>query len=299
MRISERMRYDQVENRVHDAKSQNADAMERLSSQKDVRKLSDNPIAATQIIRHRDAITDTMQFQKNIEYSKGLLERSETALGSIADGLMRAKELAVGMANDTYDAKSRDASGREVREIMEQVVQLANTSFNGRYIFGGFRNQTPPLSLDGEYVGDDGRLFLQISPGDFRQVNVPGRFVFEASADERSAGHFDMIHTLDMLYDGLTHDNKDSIRAAMGELDHQLEKTTSHQATIGAAWNTLNTTGDRLGNEETVMRTQLSKAQDVDFYDATSEFKRTEVVLQSTLMASTKLLQPSLLNFLQ
>jgi flagellar hook-associated protein 3 FlgL len=44
---------------------------------------------------------------------------------------------------------------------------------------------------------------------------------------------------------------------------------------------------------------QLSGVEDADMYDATSEFKRTETALQSTLQASTKLLQPSLLNFMQ
>lgn len=299
MRVSERMRYDTVEKRVHSAKTQNATAMDRLSSQKDVRKLSDNPIGATQIIRYRDSISDSMQFQKNIEYSKGLLERSETALQSVGDNLIRAKELAIGMANDTYDARSREASALEIREIMDEVVQLANTSFNGRYIFSGFRNQTPPLSLDGDFLGDDGALFLQVSPGDFRQVNVGGRGIFEATPDEREQGHFNMIHTLEMLYEGMMANDKDAIRASMGELDHQMEKTTSSHATVGALWNTLNHTADRLNAEETVQRTSLSKVQDTDIYDATSEFKRTETVLQSTLMASTKLLQPSLLNFLQ
>ncbi|TWW11531.1 Flagellar hook-filament junction protein, partial [Planctomyces bekefii] len=196
MRVSERMRFDQVQRRVQDAKTQNSTAMERLSSQKDVRKLSDNPVAATQILRFRDSIGDTRVFQKNIEYSKGLLERSESALQSVSDGLMRAKELAIGMASDTYDSKSREASGREIREIMDEIVQLANTSFNGRFIFAGFRNQTPPLSLDGDYLGDDGALFLQVSPGDFRQINISGRKLFEATHDERENGHFNMIHAL-------------------------------------------------------------------------------------------------------
>ena len=57
MRVSERMRYDLVNQRVHDAKTSNAHAMDRLSSQKEVQKLSDNPIGAAQIIRYRDQIT--------------------------------------------------------------------------------------------------------------------------------------------------------------------------------------------------------------------------------------------------
>lgn len=299
MRISERMRYDQVNQRVHDSKEANAHAMDRLSSQKEIQKLSDNPIGATQVIRYRDQISDLQQFQTNVEYSKGFLERSETALQSLADNLVRAKELAVAMSNDTYDHNSRDATAREIREIMDEVVQLANTTFNGRYIFAGFRNQTPPLSVDGDYLGDDGAIFVQVSTGDFRQVNLTGRGIFTASDDERKQGHFDMMHTLSVLYEGLTGDDKNMIRSAMSEIDHQLDKTTSSHATLGAMWGALKDTGSRLSSEETLMRGRLSKVQDTDMYDATSEFKRTETTLQGTLLASTKLLQPSLLNFLQ
>lgn len=299
MRISERMRYDIVANRVHDAKESNAKALERMSSQKDIQKLSDNPVGASQIIRYRDHIGDLQQFQTNIEYSKGMLERSESALQSISDSLIRAKELAVGMSNDTFDHNSREATSREIRELMDDVVQNANTTFNGRYIFGGFRNQTPALSMDGDYLGDDGAIFLQMSPGNFRQVNLQSRNLFEAAPDERQAGHLDMVHTMQILYEGLQSDDKTMIHTAMNELDHQLEKTTSYHATLGAMWNSMKDTGDRLNSEETIMRGRLSKVQDTDMYDATSEFKRTETVLQGTLMASTKLLQPSLLNFLQ
>lgn len=299
MRVSERMRFDIVQNRVHEAKGRNAEAMEKLSSQKEVTLLSDDPTKATQIIRLRDTITDVVQFQKNIDYSKGLLDVTENSLDRMSTSLIRAKELAIGMANDTNDAKAKEATSREIREIMNEVVQIANTTFKGKYIFGGFRNQTPPLSLDGDFLGDDGQLFLQVSTGDFRQVNLPGRYLFEASPDDRQNGHFNMVHSLEVLFDGMAANDKNSIHRAMAELDHQIEKTTSTQATVGSQWNSLKSAADRLALEEVSLRANLSKVQDADFYNATSEFKRTETTLQSTLMASTKLLQPSLLNFLQ
>lgn len=299
MRVSEKLRYDTVESRVENAKDANAHQMERLSSNKDILKLSDGPLRAKQAIRARDQISDLEQFQKNIEFSKGLLERSETSLAGIGDNLVRLKELAVGMANDTYDAQSRDATAREVREVMEELVQLGNTTFNGRYIFGGFRNQTPPLNLEGDYMGDDGALFLQISRNNFRQVNVQARNLFEPNAEERQVGHFNMLQTATCLYEGLLGNDKEMIRKAMDELEFQMEKTTTFQATIGGMWKSLTDASGRLGGEEVLARAALSKAEDADIYDATSMFKRTEATLQGTLMASTKMLQPSLLNFLQ
>lgn len=299
MRVSERMRYDVVQDRINSSKETNANALERLSTQKDVRKLSDDPIKASDIIRHRDQYRSISQFQKNIEYSKGLLEVTEASLERITNGLVRAKELAVAMSNDSNDAKSRAATSAEIKEIIEEVVQTANSTFNGRYIFSGFRSDSPALSLDGDFLGDDGALFLQISPDDFRQVNMPGRYVFEANQGERSQGHFNMVHALELLHSGLTHNEKGAIHRAMSELDHQLDKATSSRATVGGLAGSLSAALGRLEGEGLHVRNTLSKKEDADIFDASSDFRRTESMLQATLMSSTKLLQPSLLNFLQ
>ena len=155
------------------------------------------------------------------------------------------------------------------------------------------------MSLDGDYLGDDGRIFLEISKGNFRPINLVGRDIFQATSAEQEKGHYDMMTTLDVLHDGLVNSDKALMHAALNELDYQLEKTTSSHAILGAIGNSLKQTNDRLGSEEVLMRGRLSKVQDTDVYQATSDFKRTEATLQGTLSSSTKLLQPSLLNFLQ
>lgn len=299
MRVSERMRYDIVQNRVNNSKDANANALERLSTQKDIRKLSDDPIRATDVIRYRDQFRDITQFQKNIEYSKGLLDVTEASLETITSSLIRAKELAVGMSNDTNDAQARRISSFEIKEVIAEVIQTANSTYKGRFIFSGFRNETPALSLDGDFLGDDGALFLQISPDDFRQVNLPGRWLFQASDNERSQGHLDLIQTLEVLYNGLESNDKDSIHKAMAELEHQLDKTNSSRATVGSLAGSLDSALKRLESESNYVQSNLSKAENADIFDATSEFRKTEAMLQSTLLSSTKLLQPSLLNFLQ
>lgn len=299
MRVSERMRYETVQARVERAKGENMRQLDRLSSQKDIMSISDDPVGAARSIRLRDRIMNLRQYQKNIEYSKGFIETAEKALSAMSDNLVRAKELAIGMANDTYDASSRDATSREVRELIEELTQLGNTTFSGRYVFAGFRSQTPPLSLDGDYLGDDGAIFLQVSRDNFRQINLPARGLFEAGPDERAQGHFNLLMAAEVLYDGLRDNNKDAIRTAINELDFQLEKVTGFQATLGGISKSLHDTQARLSNEETLDRSTLSKVEDADLYDSSSEFKRTEAVLQGTMLASTKLLQPSLLNFLQ
>jgi len=299
MRVSERQRYDTVGQRIESAKDANKSMLEELSTQKRINVISDDPLGSPKSIRLKEKIGTIGQYQKNIDYSTGFLERSESAVQGLNDNLIRAKELAVAMANDTYDARSREASAREVREIIEEVVQVGNTSYNNRFVFAGFRNQTPPLSLDGKYLGDDGSIFLQTSDAKFQQINIQARHLFEATPEDAQKGHFNMLDTLTGLFHGLMDNDKDALYKMLDELDYQIEKTSSYQATIGGMWTSLNQTGRRLEKDDELSRAALSEIEDADIYKATSDFKRTETVLQSTLLASNKLLQPSLMNFLQ
>lgn len=299
MRVSDKQRYDQANNRVDVAKTGNSAMLEQLSTQKRVNRVSDDPIAVGQILRRRTQLSDIGQFAKNIDFTKGYIDRTEASLQGIHDYLIRAKELAVSLSNATYAETSREAAGLEVQQILEGVVSLANSQYNNRYVFGGFRTQTPPVTGEGQFTGDDGAIFLQTETGKFRQINLQARHLFEPTPDERQQGHFGMIEALSLLREGLADDDIPAIRKAMDELEFQMDKTTSAQAVLGATYNAVDETSRRLDLNNELTTEDLSRLEDADIYKATTDFKRTESVLQSTLMASNKLLQPSLLNFLQ
>lgn len=299
MRISDRQRYEIANLRVDRAKEDNADMLEQLSTQKRINRVSDDPLGMGQALKRKNQINSAEQFGKNIDFSKGFIERTEASLTGIHDYLIRAKELAVSLANATYGPTSREAGARELNEIIAGVVALGNSQYGGRFVFGGFRSQTPPISGDGQFTGDDGAIYLQVDNGTFRQINLQARQLFEPSPEERDRGHFGMVANLEMLRDGFADNNVETIRKAMDQLDYQLDKSSSYQSTLGAIYNAVDETAKRIELTKELTTADLSRIEDADTYRATSDFKRTESVLQSTLLASNKLLQPSLLNFLQ
>ena len=299
MRVSEKQRYNLTESRIAKTKAQNAKQLETISTQQKILRLSDDPIGAGQAIREKSTLKDIQQYTKNLEYSKGYIERTETSLVAINDFLMRAKELAVSLSNATYGDKARGGAAGEVREIIDAVVALGNTAYAGRYVFGGFRTRTPPVNSDGQFLGDDGAIFLQIDDNSFRQINIQARELFEPDPQERQEGRFGMIPTLEILHDGLKFNDIQKIRKGITELDFQLDKASSYQAILGSIYNALESAIERQEHSEIQTTERLSNITDADTYKATSDFKKTETVLQSTLLASNKLLQPSLLNFLQ
>jgi flagellar hook-associated protein 3 FlgL len=78
-----------------------------------------------------------------------------------------------------------------------------------------------------------------------------------------------------------------------------MDKSTAFQANVGAIWGAIDQAEQRLETKLEQEISGLSKLEDADIYKVSSDFKRSETILQSTLMASNKLLQPSLLNFMQ
>ena len=299
MRVAENQRYRQVNDQVSKAKSANARSLDDISTQKTIREISDNPVGLTRAIRYKDQIGSYEQHVRNMDLTKGYMDTSEQALTGLTDNLIRAKELSIAMSSDTYDAASRDSAAREIREIIDEVVLAGNSNYSGRYVFGGFRNQTPPVTEDGNFIGDDGKIFVEVSPGAFRPINIPARTLFSPSDEDRKLGHFSMVQALQNMYEGMTHNDKATIQKSMSELEFHMEKVTSYQASIGGMWNSINNTQQRVARDIDASKATLSEIEDADAFQVTSDFKKTEAILQSTLLASNKVLQPSLLNFLQ
>lgn len=299
MRVSERFRYWIANNRVAKGREDNVKALTKLSSQRKINTLHDDPVNLVRSMKAKDQLRSIKSYKDNVDFSKGFLDVSESAISSIQGRIARAFELAMNMANDTYDADNRKITSKEIRQIIDEVVQLGNSRYGGKFVFSGFRNGSPALSVDGGYMGDDGQLFLEVGDQEFKKVNVSGRDIFEANKEERQQGHFNLIDSLQILYEGLKDNDKDGIYKAVDELQYQMDKASRMQANVGAIWSSINAAEKRLEAMEGNRVEQLSKLQDVDVFKATSDFKRTESVLQSTLMATNKLLQPSLLNFMQ
>src|SRR5690606_21549990 len=100
--------------------------------------------------------------------------------------LERARELAERGANDTLDATSRRALADEANVLWEHLLQVANTAYKGRYLFGGAQTLQPPFVPDPndpgviQYQGDQVALERRLGSGDTTVIiNVTGWEAFQ------------------------------------------------------------------------------------------------------------------------
>ena len=214
---------------------------ERLS------RSSDDPVAASRLrgLARGDsfAAIDTINAGRAISD----LMLTDSALGSFADTITRAKELAVQAANATLTPAQRAGIGTELAQLHGNLAALANVRDSaGHALFGGeTAGQAFTLDAAGNpvYAGtaSAGELPLGEGLSVTRGLTGPEFLSFNASGGPTDI--FAVVKGLaDALQGGAT-DPAQAARDALGVLDTGLEAVTTAQTIIGTrlAWIDLTT----------------------------------------------------------
>lgn len=179
MRIADKMQFNQVQNNVQKNRSEMADLQNKAATQKRINKPSDDPLASARVLSARTEERGNTQFTKNITQAKSFLEFSDQSLSELSEILVRAKELAVAQSTDGgASEQTRRIASLELEQIHNQAVQIGNRKLGDRYIFAGYKTQTQPFTVDGDYAGDDSDMKIQIHKDSFVAMNMPGSKVF-------------------------------------------------------------------------------------------------------------------------
>ncbi len=118
----------------------------QASSQLRINRPSDDPVGAGRVISYNASLYNIGTYQDNVKQATGWLNTADAALagdGSVQSILTRIKTLAQQAATGTYDGTNREQISYEVRQQYQQLINLANSTFEGRHIFAGHKTDQP------------------------------------------------------------------------------------------------------------------------------------------------------------
>jgi flagellar hook-associated protein 3 FlgL len=171
-----------------------------LSSGVRVNSLSDDPLAAGENVQLLSQIQQDDSFTQTSSLVQGQLQVADSALGSVVGQLTQAISLATSANNGTLNGSDLKSISNQLAGIRDEVVSLANTSYQGQYIFGGSQTGTSPFSISSAttpetatYSGDATVNYLVTPNGQRIQLNVPGDQIFTG------AGANSVLGTLNQL----------------------------------------------------------------------------------------------------
>src|SRR5271163_951271 len=132
----------------------------QISTGRSVNVPSDNPTAAALLVENNDQATFTGGYLHSISSVQGQLSTAGSTLSSVTTSLQQALSLGIEAADGTVSATDQAAIVVQLQGIQSQLVSLANTTYEGNYIFAGTATNTPPYVVDGtspsgvDYVGN-------------------------------------------------------------------------------------------------------------------------------------------------
>ncbi|SEF99838.1 flagellar hook-associated protein 3 FlgL [Caloramator fervidus] len=269
----------------------------QLSSGHEVQKPSDDPFKVARTMELKASIAANERYHTNIQEGIDWLNTIDVALGQIGDALQTVREKTIQGGNGAYTKEERLAIAKHIRQLKEHIMQIGNTSYDGRYVFGGDKTTNPPFKMEGDkviYVGSDNGLYKEMANGVIIDISVKGSSFANEAKNQSEAGVF---KTLSKIIEKLENDEDPSM--LLGELDEHFNEILRLRADAGARQKRLE---DMLSKNETEtfnMTELLSKTYDIDVAKKVMEYKVMESVYTASLQTGAKILQPSLLDFLR
>jgi flagellar hook-associated protein 3 FlgL len=295
MRVTENHLATQYLNNVQNTRQRVADLQSKIASGKRVLKPSDDPRATDGILRFQALLEANEQYQRSNADGQSFLQATSETLGSISDSLLGLKGLLV-RANNSANIETLPSFATSADAILGDLVDMANTRFNGKYIFGGTNTLERPFTLDAARTavtanpnGIDGVIAYPVGEGITQQSNIPGDEAFQGTTI------FDTIIRIRDTMAAGTIPTAADIDEVSAQLDYMLTKAGK----AGMFVNTMTANEAFLASQETQLRSLLSIEQDTDVAEAITEMKRGELMLDAALNTMARILPKSLLDFLR
>ena len=157
----------------------------KISTGKNIIQASDDPIGAVELSGLQQVKERFNQYSRNADNAINRLTIADTALQAVTNLMVRAKELAIQSANDTFGAQDREALALELEEMKNEMFSVANsTDSSGAFIFGGYHTNTQPFEKNSlgniEYKGDRGTNSVAVSETRMIGTTLDGGSVFMA-----------------------------------------------------------------------------------------------------------------------
>jgi len=270
-----------------------------LSSGLRVSSLSADSVAASANVGLASSISQLDAFVQTSTTEQGLLQVTSTTLSQVVSEVTSAISLATEGANGVLNSADLASSALHAASIRDNVLSLANTSYQGNYIFSGTQGNTQPFTLDttttpatATYQGDAVTNTVQTPAGQIIQVNLPGSAVFSATGT-------DLLGALNQLVTDLQSGDHTAVGTDAAALTAALGNVNSQQSVIDTSLKQLTDNSSYAQTQAAALEAQQTTLLQADPATVATSLQTAEVQHQALISVVSSLDQTNLFSYLK
>lgn len=275
---------------------------------------SDDPAAMSDTLNLQAGKSAQTQYSSNI----ATLQTRATSIYNVLQSLQtissRVGELATLASDNTKSQSQLNTFADEVKQLIQQAAQLANTkdAATGQYLFGGTASGAAPFTVAADangnvtgvtYQGNASVNKVEIAAGVTVSVDVPGANTFASGArglftDSQSGADF--FSHLISFQNNLTSGNTTAIAGTdAANLQTDGDNIIYQVSSNGVTQSRLSAAATIASNNSQSLDTMISNASSVDMVQTVVQLNQAQTAYQAALQSGAKIMQLSLLNYIQ
>jgi flagellar hook-associated protein 3 FlgL len=250
-----------------------------LSSGVSIQSLSQNPVGAGENVLLLNQIQQDDSFTQSSNLVTGQLQVADSALGSVVSQLTQAISLATSANNGTMNANDVQSIGSQIAGILDEVQSLANTNYQGQYIFAGGATSAAPFATSTatspgvtSYDGGETVNSLVLPNGQQIPLNVPGDQIFLGSGTNSVFG---ALNALVADYSSGTVNTQQAV-SDTAALNSALNYVSQQRVTIDNSLTQLTAASSAVTNEQTQLTTAQTDLMQADIPTVSTQLSLAE-----------------------
>lgn len=303
LRVTQGMMHLQLTRNLNRNMTQMEQLQQQTTTGRKLNKPSDSPVGITYSLRYRTELSANEQYQKNVDSALSWLDFNDTVIGQAGDVLQRIKELTTQAATGTNPQIALDNIKNEIVQLKSQLVDIANSKINGKYVFNGEQfDQIPYNTSDPDFDAskvptDNGVIRYAVGNNVTLDINITGSQVF-GEADP--AGTSDNIFsTIDRIISAMGSGNYSGISGEITNLEAGADRMLLARSEVGARVNRVELMQNRLSDLGINLTEMQAKTEDADFEKLLIDTQINENIYQASLSVGSKVIKQSLVDFLR
>ncbi len=325
IQITDNMMYNNINNELLNQSTNIYNLQDQISSGLQINYPQDNPAGMVNVLSYKNSTALVTQYNSNVSIANSVGSLASSTISSAMTVVNQASTLAIEMANGTNTSANNQAAAQQVGQIINELTQSADTSYNGQNIFTGNNLNAPSAytatsytitGLNGTpssvsysvytYAGTDTNQNYQITQNETVTPSLTADAIFgndpKPTGASSNAVPSGLISVLSLFQSELNSNvYQQNSTAIIQGIQNGLDTMTAAQANVG-------TLVQRLNEQQTSYQTVLSnisqllnQTQDVNVAQAMTSLTQAQDSYQATLEASSNItsLTPMLLQYLK
>lgn len=294
----------------------------QLASGKEISRPSDDPYKVARSMQLSSDIKAATQYNENIKDTTNWLDTTDTALQQLENSFQRIRELMVSSGNAAYGVDEKKAIKDEINEKVNEIAQILNTNFDGKYIFGGTKVNSKPVIVGSDVTGNNklyfgssegtiitdpsesnevkmlaSDLMVEISQGVTMKYNVSATEILEFGEEPNKVNVMNLLTDITNSLD--SEDSSEVAGKLLGQMDSTISNLLKIMSEVGSKQNRMESAATQNEDQILNLKDVLSKTEDIDFAEKTIEATVAQTVYMASLQVSARIIQPTLLDFLR